>query len=268
MLASKSVSELADSELQRVKEDMNLYETRREKSISTKTIKNGNDDTQPSSHLFEKGEKTLSADHVLMMRSYARSRRRPAKLFQFFKDSCLGHFFQAIFLWLCATLCWAASGTGHFYNDASQPLPDVLTDTPNVIYLKDWFLSSHDQVYSNLSASGVIPGDVLSILLNHGIIQDPYHDRNFLTQRHIWMGGEKDTVDGNFTNRQWTTTWIYSTTFLTPYTNDTESLSWKVIFEGVKMGADVLVNGIKVGEGQYLPNEIFLSGSMLKHPPS
>jgi hypothetical protein len=165
------------------------------------------------------------------------------------------HYFQTIVLWLCAAL-WlydfrSVFGAENFDIAISPPLPDILTDTSNVVHLKDWYLSSLDQVYSNLSAPGIVPGDVLSILLSNGIIQDPYYDRNFLTQRHIWMGGEKDPIDGNFTKRQWTTTWIYSTTFETPCSDDTESsLSWKVILEGVKMGADVRVNGIKIGEGE------------------
>jgi hypothetical protein len=136
--------------------------------------------------------------------------------------------------------------------------PDILTDTQHVVALTDWNLSSHDHVYSNISASGVVPGDVLTVLLKNGIIQDPYHDRNFLTQRHIWMGGDPDPVDGNYTKRQWTTTWIYSTTFETPAPNNvTEVLYWKVILEGVKMGADVAVNGIHIGEGQYSISSIF-----------
>ncbi|KAG7364672.1 glycoside hydrolase family 2 sugar binding protein [Nitzschia inconspicua] len=150
---------------------------------------------------------------------------------------------------------------------AVNPLPDTVTDTQYVISLTDWQLSSHDQSYANLSAPGVVPGDVLTILLNNRIIQDPYHDRNFVTQRHIWMGGDQDPVDGNFTERQWTTTWIYSTTFETPApSNDTALLYWKVILEGVKMGADVAVNGIKIGEAtdQFLRYDIDLDQRVLR----
>jgi hypothetical protein len=126
----------------------------------------------------------------------------------------------------------------------------VVTDSDyNITTLTDWYLSSKDQVYTNISANGLVPGDVISILLRAQIVQDPYQDRNFLTQRHIWMGGEKDPDDGNFTRKEWTRTWIYSTTFSTPDRNSTETLSWKVILEGIKMGADILVNGVKVGEG-------------------
>lgn len=130
-------------------------------------------------------------------------------------------------------------------------LPDILTDTQHVISLTDWQLSSKDQVHANLSAPGIVPGDVQTILLRNGVIQDPYLDRNFVTQRHIWMGGDPDPVDGDFTKRQYNTTWVYSTTFETPApSNTTEtSLYWKVILEGVKMGADVAVNGINIGEG-------------------
>jgi hypothetical protein len=220
------------------------------------SINNGHHDQHPST--LGEHKKTLLADHVVEKLDSAHSRRRRVGLFKLDKNSCMYHFFQAITLWWCTALllyhCRPVVSAENFDNDVSLPLPDVLTDTPNVVHLKDWYLSSLDQEYSNLSAPGIVPGDVLSILLSNGIIQDPYHDRNFLTQRHIWMGGEKDPVDGNFSKRRWTRTWVYSTTFKTPWANDTDSLSWKVILESVKMGADVLVNGIKIGEGQCYEN--------------
>jgi hypothetical protein len=217
-----------------------LFENSQEIVISTKK---DNDDKQ-----LGESENSFSADHIVNNHFSGRTRSGPVQLFHKYS-------FQPIFLWLCAAV-WVYKiqpvlGDENFYTDVSllSLLPDILVDTPHVVPLKDWYLSSRDQLYSNLSAPGVVPGDVLTVLLNNGIIQDPYYDRNFLTQRHIWMGGEKDLVDGNFTKQQWTTTWLYSTTFETPHTNDTELLSWKVILEGVKMGADVLVNGIKIGEG-------------------
>jgi hypothetical protein len=129
--------------------------------------------------------------------------------------------------------------------------PDILTDTgaDHVIALTQWNLSSTDHTYTNISARGVVPGDVLSILLNSGIINDPYLDRNFLVQRHLWMGIEKEQDDGNFIEKQWNRTWVYSTTFETPKYNNSTDLSWKVILEGIKMGADIMVNGIKIGQG-------------------
>ena len=125
--------------------------------------------------------------------------------------------------------------------------PDILTDTAteHVIPLTHWNLSSTDHAYTNLSATGVVPGDVLSILLQNDIIFDPYHDRNFLLQRHIWMGIPKEPDDGHTLEKQWNRTWIYTTTFETPNSTD---LSWKLILEGIKMGADIIVNGIPIAQ--------------------
>lgn len=166
------------------------------------------------------------------------------------RDNCRQHIFQVVVAMLLV-MFWLE---GVRPVEAVQtPLSDILTDTQFVISLTDWQLSSDDQVHVNLSAPGIIPGDVQTILLRNGVIQDPYLDRNFVTQRHIWMGGDADPVDGNFTKRRYNTTWVYSTIFETPApsnTTETSSLYWKVILEGVKMGADVAVNGIQIGEGR------------------
>jgi hypothetical protein len=124
---------------------------------------------------------------------------------------------------------------------------DIMIDTDHMIPLADWNLSSGDMVYSNITTKGTMPGDVISILHDTGIIDDPYYDRNFLTQRHIWMGGKEEENIGNITEKQWTRTWIYSTTFETPL--DGPEISWKILLEGVKMGAKVIVNDVTVEKG-------------------
>jgi hypothetical protein len=130
----------------------------------------------------------------------------------------------------------------------------IMIDTDHMIPLTDWSLSSGGMVYSNIMTKGTMPGDVISILHDAEIINDPYYDPNFLTpQRHMWMGGkEEEENTANITEKEWTRTWIYSMTFETPL--DDPGISWKIRLEGVKMGAKVIVNDVTVGKGSSQSN--------------
>eukprot|EP00934_Nitzschia_sp_Nitz4_P001125 Nitzschia sp. Nitz4//scaffold123_size70294//55400//58169//NITZ4_005933-RA/size70294-augustus-gene-0.65-mRNA-1//-1//CDS//3329534500//1125//frame0 len=144
---------------------------------------------------------------------------------------------------------WATS----FSITSCSVLPEwqsILSDSNNngstVLDLQQnpWILSSLDPdgsiPYANLSVH--IPGDLLSDLKHAGVVGDPYMDRSFLTQRHVWTG-EKRSVDGDLHETVTRSrSWIYTTTFELPSTNG-GALTWLLVLEGIKMGAVVRVNG-------------------------
>lgn len=125
----------------------------------------------------------------------------------------------------------------------------VVPDTGIVVSLTgesstSWHLHSDDGKY--LVDNPRLPSDLLTNLLQAGLIDDPYLDRNFLTQRHVWMGDHARDVQVP-SNR--TRTWIYTTTFDIPTSTDNAPSfwTWKLILEGIKMGAHVSIDGIRLG---------------------
>jgi beta-mannosidase len=139
-----------------------------------------------------------------------------------------------------------------------------------------WTLESLDRVYTNLTAH--VPGDLISDLMNNGLVDDPYFNRNFLIQRDVWMGpypsNSKYNSNCNSTNyehdehskRQRTRTWKYTTHFSLPTTHSTTNLSWKLVLESVKMGAVVAVNGVTIGtvQDQFLRYILTIDDSVLQ----
>ena len=180
----------------------------------------------------------------------------------------------------------------------------VLPDTGIVIPLmssptQEWILSSplatpkgHGrQNFTGIPAT--VPGDLISDLLKEGLFSspspstsskenlsplrdDPYFDRNFITQRHAWMdvddndeSSEHDVSRSPHQGQQhytkfkeWKRPWIYTTMFELPPpstrneendddndNNDEKTLlvSWKLVIEGLKMGARVELNGHELG---------------------
>lgn len=146
----------------------------------------------------------------------------------------------------------------------------VLSDSGIVLPLTGssapkWNLFSHDGSYTVPAPR--LPSDVITNLLEAGIIGDPYYDRNFLTERHVWMG-EHARDDQIHTNR--TRTWVYSTLFELPALPENrfaEEITWKLIVEGIKMGAHVELNGIhlKTIRDQFVRYELDLSSEHLDH---
>jgi hypothetical protein len=130
-----------------------------------------------------------------------------------------------------------------------------------VIPVTNWTLSTSPEEEDNAPRFRVTnvmeTGDILSILMEAGTLKDPYYDRNFLTQRHIWVGDNGNSSSGNTDGAnetlQWTALWTYATFFTIPKTepSPSEVMTWKVVLEGAKMGAEIFVNKVKVGEGEY-----------------
>jgi len=140
----------------------------------------------------------------------------------------------------------------------SNILSDFVIPLTNI----NWTLSSQDLIFANLTAR--VPGDLLSDLMMNGLIDDPYIDRNFLTQQKVWTGEAWKEPGNNFSgvdddnndddnskkkgkHYQRKRTWVYSTMFDIPEHNSNE-MSWKLIFEGIKMGAEIYINSRKVGQ--------------------
>ena len=134
----------------------------------------------------------------------------------------------------------------------------VVPDTGVVVALTGpsspaWQLHSNDRKY-NVEKGLSLPSDLLTNLMHAGVIDDPYLDRNFLTQRHVWMGDHAmdDQVHANRTRG-----WIYSTTFELPSPDALSSLAspdnnasrwtWFLVVEGIKMGAHIAINGVPLG---------------------
>ena len=126
----------------------------------------------------------------------------------------------------------------------AQAWLSVLPDSDLVVDLTLWNVSSSDDWdmttgtgFQNLSAK--VPGDLLTDLLHAGVIQDPYFNRDFLTQSHVWMGPRRHDKD-----QERTRTWTYSTQFTIP---DATNATYFLVAESIKMGARVQLNGVVVG---------------------
>ena len=74
--------------------------------------------------------------------------------------------------------------TSTSFDDAAADDGDAAADDGTMV--PTWRLDSLDQAYTNLTA--IIPGDLLSDLIHNHCIEDPYYNRNFLTQQSVWTG--------------------------------------------------------------------------------
>lgn len=83
----------------------------------------------------------------------------------------------------------------------------------------------------DLSIAANVPGDLLSDLYKAGQIENPYYEDNWLVNSSLW----NDNV------------WTYTTSFDSPSSADGEQ-DHILVFDGVKMGAHVKVNGEDMGD--------------------
>ena len=95
-----------------------------------------------------------------------------------------------------------------------------------------------------------VPGDIITDLEAAGLVGDPLAELNFLNESAAW------------TNR----TWTYRTTFTT--TTGAAAAAgdaYMLIFDGVKMGATVKVNGVPLGTAtdQFLRYSFALTSGVL-----
>jgi beta-mannosidase len=111
--------------------------------------------------------------------------------------------------------------------------------------LSPWLVHSADGAYRDVPAS--VPGDVVTDLWRAGHVDDPYRGRNFVTQQEVWMGTPYDPAATNGTERQ--RTWVYETNVSLPLAFNAEKAhrAYLLVLEGVKMGAYVDLNGVRLG---------------------
>eukprot|EP01126_Amoeba_proteus_P030934 TRINITY_DN3046_c0_g2_i4.p1 TRINITY_DN3046_c0_g2~~TRINITY_DN3046_c0_g2_i4.p1 ORF type:complete len:906 (+),score=164.89 TRINITY_DN3046_c0_g2_i4:153-2870(+) len=109
-------------------------------------------------------------------------------------------------------------------------LCDGLRDDPivgdSVYYLDgNWTLSDGDETYT-----AVVPGDIITDLQRAGLIGDPLYDQNWLKYSDVWT----------------LSSWDYSINFTyPPFGRDTNEIY--LVFDGIKMGADITLNGHHLG---------------------
>ena len=179
---------------------------------------------------------------------------------------------------ICAVFVAARSVSSN--TEPSVTRSNILSDVIIPLSNENWSLRSNDNVFTNLKAR--VPGDLLSDLMMNGVIDDPYIDRNFLTQAKVWIGNDWNVPENTLTvvgdsgntgndrelnkkHLQWNRTWIYSTTFDVPDDSSNE-MSWKVVLEGIKMGADILINDQKIGRviDQFLRYDFDIDNNVLQ----
>jgi len=96
-----------------------------------------------------------------------------------------------------------------------------------------------------------------------GMIDDPYYERNFLTQRRVWMGPLAYHNNNNSKLEKRTRTWTYTTEFeLDPVSGKD---AYVLVLEGVKMGATVAVNNVVLGNvtDQFLRFQFVLNDDVI-----
>ena len=176
------------------------------------------------------------------------------------------------------SLCWTilpilltATSQGALVDDWQTVFPDTRrvwklfgVDGPQ------WRLSSRDcnQSESNHESTSIpakVPGDVLTDLMRSGLIDDPYFDRNFFTQRSVWMGPppfRPHVHSKKYDNplEQRSRIWMYECEFKIPFS----SHEFILVVEGIKMGASLMLNGVHLGNvtNQFLRYEFPLQNAL------
>ena len=158
--------------------------------------------------------------------------------------------------------CWASVVVLLVLGGGSSPAEaqrrDQLRDHPlagdSVRYLDSTGWRAHND-HSNMTIAATVPGDIITDLQAAGVIDDPYFNVSWRNPEQVaqWANG----------------TWSFERTFDFPDAvpggqNSTPS-STLLVFDGVKMGAYIAVNGVRIGvtTDQFLRYS-FSIGSLLK----
>ena len=130
----------------------------------------------------------------------------------------------------------------------------------------DWILYSTDGAYEDIKIKGT-PGDIITDLMNANILDEPYLDLNFLTQRHVWTGNVTDYFRGRPQLEYRSRTWNYETTFSLP--NNNKNHTFVLVVEGIKMGASLTLNGVQLGQvtDQFLRYDYVIGEDVLQKAP-
>ena len=125
----------------------------------------------------------------------------------------------------------AASASAIHAPPPSQGLRDhpITSSGPPAVYLDTaWIASS---ATANISVPAFVPGDLLTDLQRAKVITDPWLDITWMQNSSLW------------TEHAWT----YTTHFDVPDSSFARTSALRLVFDGVKMGATVRVNGHKIG---------------------
>ena len=85
----------------------------------------------------------------------------------------------------------------------------------------------------NLTIPATVPGDVITDLQRAGVVGDPWYELNWLDNRTLWSPNA--------------TSWVYSTSVVLPPPGAPAGAALLLVFEGIKMGARVSINGVPLG---------------------
>ena len=138
-------------------------------------------------------------------------------------------FFLLSMGWLPGLLAAAAAAAASLADDPMDAGAASLADDPMgagaILALTEWSASSS----AGLELPKVtVPGDLLSDLEAGGIIGDPLYERTFIANQSVWNDA----------------TWTYSTEIRV---RDVTAPRATLVFDGVKMGARISVDGVALG---------------------
>jgi len=109
---------------------------------------------------------------------------------------------------------------------------DSLLDLP-IGATRHLYLDGVWELYSpsaNKTLKGFVPGDLITDMFNNAIINDPLYNTTWSSESYLWNDYD----------------WVYQTTF--NYSIAPNAQEVVLVFDGVKMGANITVNGVNVGQ--------------------
>ena len=152
--------------------------------------------------------------------------------------------FLVVFTLLCACVYLPSVVTAFDVSSREtarlRDLPPVGTGSPQYLDGEDWIVSSAD---GSFTTAGYVPGDLITDLQLGGIIGDPIYNQNWLE----WLYANQSSPIWD------AQVWIYKKTF-DASANLLDGSTVQLTFDGVKMAADVVLNGISLG----YTNDMFL----------
>lgn len=114
-------------------------------------------------------------------------------------------------------------------------LPLTLRDIPIASTTPPYYLDGSNWEASEttlgITIPATVPGDILTDLQRVDIIGDPWFENTFLSNRSLW--------DPNVRS------WVYTTNFVLP--SYLTNIPLLLVFDGVKMGAQISLNGVPLG---------------------
>jgi hypothetical protein len=84
-----------------------------------------------------------------------------------------------------------------------------------------------------LSVAATVPGDIISDLQRAGVVGDPWFELTWLDNRTLWDTSAR--------------AWNFSTSVTLPPPGAAPGAALSLVFEGIKMGARVSINGVPLG---------------------